>query len=56
LPCTATTCAWSITKRAPEAPHEHSNKCVLARIALSLSFGCVFLLIEIVSLILAFAW
>jgi len=37
--------------------HEvHSNKRVLARIALSLSFGCVFLLIEIVSLILAVAW
>jgi hypothetical protein len=33
-----------------------ANGPMLARIALSLSLGCVFLLIEIVSLILAAAW
>ena len=33
-----------------------ANRRVLARIALSLSLGCVLLLIEIVSLILATAW
>jgi hypothetical protein len=33
-----------------------ANRRVLARIALSLSLGCVLLLIEIVSLILAAAW